>query len=159
MARYSIHNSSNATPAQQVMTTSYKTLITTLSSATVRRIKLYDVAWGTNGTPSDHNLEVDISRQTAADGTAVSSTALPLDPADAAALTVCKINYTVEGTVTAVSSILDLPTNVRASYRWVAFPGGELVGPATSAAGFAIRAKSPSGYALTVGAMAYFEEQ
>lgn len=157
MARYGVNNALAGT--QQNMSSSFKTLIAMFAtSGSARRGKLYDVAWGTNGTPADNNLEVDVSRMTA-DGTGTSATSLPLDPADAAALSTCKVNYTAEPTVTAASAIADLPTNQRASYRWVAFPGGEIVWPATANNGLVIRAKSPSGYTSTVGAMAHFEEQ
>lgn len=157
MARYAVNNALAGT--QQNMTTAFKTMIAMFSSATVRRGKLYDVAWGVNGTPVDSAIEIDISRMTA-DGTATSATSLPLDPADGAALTTTKVNYTAEPTVTAASALADLPSNVRASYRWVAFPGGELVWPATAAAGLVIRAKNPpASYTSTVGVMAHYEEQ
>lgn len=157
MARYAVQNSLAGT--EQNMTTAFKTLIATFCSGTPRRGKLYDVAWGVNGTPVDSAIEIDVSRMTV-DGTATAATPLPLDPADAAALTTSKVNYTSEPTVTATSALLDLPSNVRASYRWVAFPGGELVWPATAANGLVIRAKNPpASYTSTVGAMAFFEEQ
>jgi hypothetical protein len=38
--------------------------------------------------------------------------------------------------------LMEIPVNSRASYRWVAAPGGELVVPATDVTGLGLRAKS-----------------
>jgi hypothetical protein len=155
MANYGINNSLAGT--QQAVSSSYKSLLTLVSSATVRRIKVYDILIGTNGTPADNYMEWDVSRQTAAaTGTSVTPTAL--DPADGAALSTCLANCTVEGTVTAASSVFYVGVNQRASYRWVAAPGSELVGPAISAAGFAGRVKS-GGYTGTATMDILFQEQ
>ena len=151
MANYAV------TGTQAVLTTTYKTILTAVSSATVRRVKWYDVLIGTTGTPADNAMQFDISRVTAA-GTSTAFTALPLDPADAAALTTCGVNHTVEPTVTASSSVFNIGINQRASYRWVAAPGSELVSPATSAAGFALRALSPAYTGVTTGNI-LFQEQ
>ena len=101
-------------------------------------------------------MEYDISRQTAA-GTSTAVTPNPLDSATRAAGTVGSANFTAEGTVTAASSVLYIPVNQRASYRWVAVPGSELVIPATNLAGFAIRARSGA-YTGTAGVTAFHTE-
>ena len=49
---------------------------------------------------------------------------------------------------TTATQLIELPVNQRASYRWVAAPGGELVVPATNVAGLGFRAKAPA-YAST----------
>lgn len=155
MAKYSANNTLAGT--QQAISTAYKSLLTVVSSATVRRIKVFDITIGTNGTPADNFYEFDVSRQTAA-ATATATTPLPLDPADGAALSTVTGNATVEGTITATSSVLNMPGNQRVTLRWVAVPGSELVGPATSAAGFAFRLKSAA-YTGTATATVLFEEQ
>ena len=155
MALYSINNSNAGT--QQSLSSSYKSLvILTEATATLRRFKIYDVLIGTDGTPADNTVDWDISRQTAA-GTATASTPVALDPADTAAGTVGAVNATAEGTITASSSVFFVGVNQRASYRWVAAPGSELVAPATNLAGFALRAKSP-GYTGTATGTLYFQE-
>lgn len=142
---------------QQNLSTSFKTLVAlTAATATLKRGRIYDLLVGTDGTPADNACRFDISRQTAA-GTSTSITPNALDPADVAAGTVGSANFTAEGTITANSSVLQLGLNQRASYRWVAAPGGELVWPATNLAGLAIRANSP-GYTSTATAQAYFNE-
>jgi len=157
MANYSASNSLGGTA--QAITSTYKTLMAlTAQTTSLRRIKIYDLMVGTIGTPADQTYEFDISRQTAM-GTSTTVTALPLDPADAAAFTVATVNYTAEGTITATSSVWYIGMNQRASYRWVASPGSELVGPATNLAGFAIRTRSVSGGTATATAAALFQEQ
>lgn len=157
MANYSVNNGLAGT--EQVMATTFKTLIgvNASSGTAVRRGKLYDFLLGTDGTPADNAMRFDISRMTAA-GTGTSATPNPLDPADAAALTVATVNYTAEPTVTAASSLFYDGINQRASYRWVAAPGSELVWPATNLAGLAIRANSPA-YTGTATATVMFQEQ
>ncbi len=158
MANYRTGNDLGGTA--QAITTSYKTLVTVIGAASApRRSKIYDVLFGTAGTPADLSYEFNISRMTADDGTKTNVTPLPLDPADAAAVSLSRANFTVEGTITATSSLFYIPINQRASYRWVAAPGSELVAPATAAAGFAAQARSASGGTAVAGASVYFLEQ
>jgi len=147
MANYSISNT--LAGSEQNLSSSYKTLVSVTSSSVTqaRRGQIYDLTIGTDGTPADNALVFDVSRQTAV-GTATSATPVLLNPADAAMLGVAAVNYTAEGTITAASSVLSLGVNQRATYRWVAAPGSELVYPATTANGFAVRAKS-AGYTST----------
>lgn len=158
MAGYGASNLNATTPAQQAMTTAFKTLINLSAGATPRRSRLHEFVFGTDGTPADHNMIFDVSRSTAI-GTGTSGVIVPLDPADAASLSVATINNTVEPTVTANSSQWAAAINVRATHRWVAYPGQELVIPATTAAGLAFRAKSPSGYTSTAVCQLEFVEQ
>jgi hypothetical protein len=157
MAKYSASNLLAGT--QQAISSSFKTqLALTASSGTqARRFKVYDFDIGTDGTPANNAMDWDISRQTAA-GTSTAATPNPLDPADAAALTIGAVNFTAEGTVTAASSVFAMALNQQLSYRWAAAPGSELVAPATNLVGFAFRAKS-SAYTSTALVQAYFEEQ
>lgn len=155
MSAYSSNNSNAGT--QQAMTTTYKTLLAlTAATATLCGARIYDVLIGTNGTPADNSMEFDISRQTAA-GTATATTPVPLDGQFRAAGIVGAANATIEGTITAASSVFYIGLNQRASYRWVAAPGFELVIPATNLAGFALRAKSPGYTGTATGAMMHSE--
>lgn len=155
MPNFAAGNSIGGT--QQAISTSYKTLLVLkAATATLKRGKIYDLLFGTNGTPADNVMEFDVSRQTA-DGTATAITPNPVDAADTAAGTVGAANATAEGTITANSRLLGVGINQRASYRWVAAPGSELVWPATNLNGLAVRAKSPS-YTGTATADALFAE-
>lgn len=157
MANFAVTNSNAGT--QQAITSTYKTLIGLNASSAValRRIKIYDILMGTNGTPADNYMEYDVSRMTVA-GTATATVPNALDPADPAAVTVGASNYTAEPTVTAASSAFYVGVNQRASYRWVAAPGSELVAPATNLAGFVFRTRS-GGYTGTATATMLFQEQ
>lgn len=155
MARYSSNNGLGGT--QQAISGTYKSLLSlTAETASLTNAKIYDALFGTNGTPADNYMEYDISRQTAV-GTATVVTANPLDPGNRAAGTIAEANYTAEGTITAASSVLYIGVNQRASYRWVAAPGSELIIPATDEAGFAFRARS-GGYTGTATCTLMHEE-
>lgn len=164
MANYSITNSTlGGTGTQQAMTTSYKTLVCVYASTTgttslVRRGKIYDILVGTNGTPVDQAMEYDCARMTSPSTSAL-VVANPLDPADAAMAAGSIANSTTEGTFSSSGELWYVGVNQRASYRWVAAPGSELVYPATSSAGIALRAKSPTGYTGTATGMVYNQEQ
>lgn len=157
MAGYAASNLNATTPALQAIASTYKTLLNLSSSATVRRIRIHEFVFGTVGTPADNAMQFDVSRTTTI-GTGTAGVITPIDPADAAALSVSTINTTVEPTVTANSSLWMAGFNQRATHRWVAYPGQELVVPATSAAGIAFRALSP-GYTGNASAQVEFVEQ
>ena len=159
MPNYAVSNSTvtGGGGTAQAMATTYKTVITCVSSTTAtKRGRMYDLLIGTNGTPADNYMEFDVARTTGGD-TATSYAAPPLDPADAAAGTVTRVNATAEGTITSVSDLIYVGINQRASYRWVAAPGSELVWPATSSNGIVLRAKSGA-YTGTVTGNVLFTE-
>lgn len=147
MAGYAASNLLGGT--QQAMTTSFKTLAAILAQTSgLRRFKVVEFIFGTDGTAADNAMVCDVSRMTA-DGTATSITMNKLDPADGTPSAIATANHTVEGTVTANSRVEGWAFNQRATQRWVAFPGKELIAPATNAAGFVFRLKSPQGYTGT----------
>jgi hypothetical protein len=134
---------------QQAMTTSYKTLLIALAQTSgLRRFRVIEFIFGTDGTAADNSMVCDVSRATA-DGTSTSVTPTKLDPADGSPSLIMTANHTAEPTVTATSRVSGWGFNQRATQRWVAFPGKELVAPATNNAGFAFRLKSPQGYTGT----------
>lgn len=158
MANFAASNSTTTTGTQQALATSYKTIISVVGAQSApRRGKVYDLLVGTNGTPADNYVEWAIQRVTVP-STGTSITAQALDPADAAALATSVANSSTEGTVTAGSDLLYVGVNQRASYRWVAAPGSELVWPATSCAGFVLRARSGA-YTGTATGTWMFQEQ
>src|SRR6266446_5665675 len=160
MANFAITNgSTSGGGTQQPTTAAYTGAVVGLASSTTtpRRFKVYDVLIGTNGTPADNFVEWDISRITASSTTTVLA-AQSLDSADATALTVATVNSSTFGTITSGSNVFYIGVNQRASYRWVAAPGGELVAPATSSNGFQLRARSAA-YSGTCTGTLNFEEQ
>jgi len=159
MANFTATNGSSASAGtQQALATTYGGAILGLNAPVTapRRGKVYDLLIGTNGTPADNFVEWDISRVTTS-STATIITPQALDPADAAATTVTTVNSSAAGTVS-IQNILYVGVNQRASYRWVAAPGSELVWPATSSNGFQLRARS-GGYTGTATGDWMFQEQ
>jgi hypothetical protein len=155
MSRYATNNDLGGT--KQALAAAYKTLISlTAETATLCGGKLYDLILGAAGTPADNAVEIDVSRQTAV-GTSTVVTANSLDPAQRAAGSISEANYTAEGTITANSGLLKFVLNQRASFRWQAVPGSELIWPAVDENGLAVRAKAAA-YTGTYDAHALHEE-
>lgn len=147
MAGYAVSNMLGGT--QQAMSSSYKTLVNLSAvTATLRRQRIVEFTVGADGTPADNAITIDVSRTTAV-GTGSTVTPQPIDPADGAMGGVATVNHTAEPTVTANSRLAGWGENQRATLRWVAFPGKELIIPAVNANGLAFRARSP-GYTGTM---------
>lgn len=104
------------------------------ATATARRCKLYEFAFGLGAPVGDNAYTLVWQRFTVA-GTTTAVTPQPLDPADAAALTAGGTLATVEPTYTANLFMYTLPMNQRSTFRWVAPPYGEIITPATNANG------------------------
>jgi hypothetical protein len=124
---------------------------TAASGVAVLRAQIYDLMVSSVATPADNAGEYFIQRITTA-GTSTAVTPAALNSGDPVANTVCGQNYTAEPTYTANTVCLRFATNQRATFRWVAAPESELVGPATTANGFGLLANAIGGAAV---AMAY----
>lgn len=110
----------------------------------MRRFKVYDLIFGSEQTPADQVFLFEINRSTTvATGTGVTPNAL--DPADTAAVTITRENLTVQGTNTAGAIPLAVPLNQRATFRWVAAPGSEIVVAATANFGLHVNTPTASG--------------
>ncbi len=151
-------SSEHETTAQN-LTTADKTiasLTAATGATTLRRGWIYDLMVGADGTPADNQITWSVSRQTTV-GTGDDTTPNPLDFGDAAHLLVATVNNTIEPTVTVKTFMIQLSVNQRASYRWVAAPGGELIVPATDVTGIGLRAQSLA-YTSTVTATVHYWE-
>jgi hypothetical protein len=140
-----------------------RTASTTASLGTIgadatrpRRGKLYDIILGSEASPADNAFKYTVQRCTAL-GTSTGVTPTALDPANAATEADAGENHTIEPTYTAGAVLLAIGLNQRATFRWVAAPGGELVYPATAANGLGVQTPSASTVAIT--ATLHFEEQ
>lgn len=102
-----------------------------------RRLRVYDAIIGSEATPADAAILWSFRRCSAA-GTSTGVTPQNLDPASATTEYDSGTNHTIEPTYTASAFLLNIPLNQRATFRWVAAPGGELVMPATASNGFGI---------------------
>src|SRR4051812_22772748 len=158
MARYSLPS------IVTTNTTTKKTMgaITAATGATtLRRAWIYDIVFGTSTTPGDTAITYAVDRQTTL-GTGTTTAATPIDSeTTVASLMTNRTDYSIEPTVTVPGDLLSLGINQRASYRWVAAPGGELVVPAVNVAGIGLRSAGPAGggsfAGTTVGSIHYWE--
>lgn len=176
MANYSITNSTVfAGNTPQTITTTYQTILGVAASSAIlnppvavglRRGKLYDLLVGTAGTPADFSYEWEVARNTALNSTGVwlgslssVSSGLPLDLADVgcAAFTVNNCSAQTNQVVSGQAWYVGI--NQRASYRWVAAPGSEIVYPATSSAGLSLLVRSVSGGTAVATGTIFFQEQ
>jgi len=121
--------------------------------AGMRRIKIYDWTIGSDATPADNPFTWRALRTTTA-GTSTVVTPSPLDLADPASISVAGQAFTVNPSLGVV--LMDVPLNQRASFRWVAAPGSELVVPAVANAGIGFQ--TPTATALQVRSTALFQE-
>jgi len=113
-----------------------------------RRGKFYDIMFGSEASPADNPFLWQIQRHTAA-GTSTAVTPQTIDPGDAATEADAGENHTIDVTATAGAFLLSIPLNQRATFRWVAAPGGELVYPATASNGLHARTPTSSAVAVT----------
>ena len=135
MARYSASGSQN-------LASSAITTLNIASQSTAHRNIIYDIVIGNVGAPADLVTLHTIGRVTAATTEAAGTTVTPtaLDMADRASQSKCLENCTTEPTYTANQELLEVPLNHRATFRWVAAPGGELITPATNNFGVGFKA-------------------
>jgi len=157
MASFHTNTRSATTPSQQNISTTFKSQVE-LASAATGRGQIFELNVGADGPPNATDCQIiyDCSRKTVV-GTGVTGIINPMNPADPAARTTCIINSTIEPTVTANSMVWSVMLNQRASQRWIAAPGYELIWPNTSANGLTCRALSPT-YAAPVGVAVYFTD-
>jgi hypothetical protein len=179
VANYGITNSTNFAAQPNTVTTYTPLVVVAASSGSfvnaptvtgLRRSKIYDILVGTNGTPADNFIEWNAQRATVGSSTvwagSVSSVSsqFALDPADAGFASFVTVNTTAPSSTlfTLQQPIWYEPVNQRASYRWVAAPGSELIIPAVSSGtgsnGIAFSIRS-GGYTGTAGMTILFQEQ
>ena len=149
MAKYSVSVDGSAGADPQ-------TLIN-LFSAGNSRGKIYDVLIGSDATPADFAGSYEMKRTTAVGTEDSGFTPVPLDPDTQASDLDAGISHTVEPTETALSELLRFPVNQRATFRWVAAPGSELIVPAVASNGINL-VRRASGADFAMDATILFEE-
>ena len=110
--------------------------VVTAASA-VRRFCLYDIVVGITGAPADNIYEWQITRKTGLATAGTAPTITPLDFTDTTAATVVA-NQAPTGNGAGSAVCLAMPLNQRATFRWVAAPGGELISSIAASNGYAI---------------------
>ena len=140
MARYTASGTQTLQTTDDASTDA--TALTIAAQSTVHRNSIYEIWFGNIGAPADLVSVYTVSRITAATTTAAGTTVTPgpIDMADRASQSKCLENCTTEPTYTANQELLEVPLNHRATFRWVAAPGGELITPATNNFGVGFKA-------------------
>ncbi len=130
--------------------------VTQPSSTSGVRGRVFEWTMGTTGTASDDTLLYTIQRTTAI-GTGSTPTIEPLDTSAPTNNLTARDNYTVEPTTG--DALMDFPLNVRATFRWVAYPGRELMIPNTNSAGIVnTPAQATGSYVGDCSSTVYWEE-
>ena len=140
MARYTASGTQTLQATDDASTDA--TALTIAAQSTAHRNSIYEIWFGNIGAPADLVSVYTVSRITAATTTAAGTTVTPglIDMADRASQSKCLENCTTEPTYTANQELLEVPLNHRATFRWVAAPGGELITPATNNFGAGFKA-------------------
>jgi len=146
----------NVTGTLATTTSSYKSAMSIIATAAVRPT-IYDFSVGMSGTPADNSSQWEAIRMSGTVGTSTSTTPNPLDSGDPAATATAGQNYTAEQGTPGVIIFGPLDLNIRATYRWVAAPGGELIAPPTAANSINLRALS-SAYTGVLDCHAHYWE-
>lgn len=115
-----------------------------LTGSAAVRCKVFDLIIGSDATPADVATQFNISRTSSVGTGGTGATSVPLDPLTVAA-TGAALRGTFSGTPTKAAVLLFFALNQRATFRWVAAPGSELISVATAANGIDIDSVSSGG--------------
>ena len=129
----------------------------TAAAANMRRAKVYDMFFGSEATPADNAFLWQVQRCTTAGTAGTNPTPIALDLGDSLAATlVVGQAHTVDPTGATI--LMTVALNQRATFRWVAAPGGELMIPATASNGVKWETPTAGGLVL-VSCGVHFDEQ
>jgi hypothetical protein len=103
-------------------------------ATTAVRPKIYDLMLGSPSTPADQAASWVIKRSTTASTGGTAVTPSPIDPGDPASTSTAMAAPSMSAPTLGVV-LLQWAQNLRATFRWVAAPGKELVAPATASNG------------------------
>ena len=137
-----------------------KTLINVFHAAATptNRGRIYDVVVGSVASPADQAADFYLGRTTAVGTEGSGLVPNNLDPGGPAGDCDSGLGvFSVEPTYTASKQLLGFQLNQRATFRWVATPGGELVMTATQNNGAGLKTASSTS-TQAYGATVFFEE-
>lgn len=149
-----------ATRVASVASGTDKTLINLFNTAATptRRGRIYDVLVGSVATPADQAADFYIGRTTAVGTEGSGLVPNNLDPGGPAGEYDSGLGvFTGEPTYTAAKQLLAFQVNQRATFRWVAAPGSELMMTATQNNGAGLKTASSTS-TQAHGATILFEE-
>lgn len=121
------------------------------------RLAVYDLTIGSDDTPADQACRFLIGRTTAVGTEASGFTPVNLDPGGPAGEADAGIGHSAEPTYTANKELLVVSLNQRATFRWVAAPGGELRGTATQNNGLGLKSSASTSTQAYESSVWFFE--
>jgi hypothetical protein len=121
------------------------------------RGRIYDLIVGCEATPADQATDFKVGRTTAVGTEGSGFTPVNLDDDGPASNYDLGVAHSAEPTYTSNKELLQFSLNQRATFRWVAAPGGELLLPATQNAGAGLKSSSATGTATHQYAMYFLE--
>lgn len=127
------------------------TLVNVIASTTVRP-RIFEYKIGCSAAPADYAGHFRLGRFTAVGTAGTNPTPQALDSSDVAAIATAGAGHSAEPTYTAGATLDQVSLNQRATWRWVAAPGYELVCPATANNGIGL-------YLHAVGSATVFDGQ
>lgn len=137
-----------------------KTIINLFNPAATptSRGAIYDLTVGSEATPADQATQFYLGRTTAVGTEGSGFVPNNIDPAGPAGAYDSGIGtFSGEPTYTANKELLDIPLNQRATYRWVAAPGSELILAATQNSGAGFKSSSGTGTAVHIATIFFME--
>lgn len=146
-----------ATGTQAAVTASPGDTALAVLAVTLVRAKLYELIFSQGGTPADNVIQWLVRRLSAVGTEGAGVTPAPLDSDAPAAQLDGAEDHSVEPTYIAATELLDFDLNQRATFRFVAAPGGEFIIPATASAGIGMTPIS-SAYTGVANVSAHWEE-
>ncbi|KKN54910.1 hypothetical protein LCGC14_0588030 [marine sediment metagenome] len=114
-----------------------------LNGVAAVRGRIYDLGFGSVGTPADNATQWRVARSTTAVAVGAAVTETPLDGAGPASQIIAISDVTTEPGYADV--FIDIGLNQRASWRWVAAPEGEIIVPADATSAVGIEPTQTSG--------------
>jgi hypothetical protein len=124
-----------------------------LVGAATRRLKVYEIIVASDATPGDEASKFSLMRTTARGTQSTTVAPNALDPEAPASIATLDTTWSVDPTITALSQLLQFAVNQRATFRWVAVPGSEIIVPAVAGAGLAlisVVSTSPANFAFSI---------
>jgi len=145
MARYSFSATGTATTTTDILS-----IIT--AAASPRRFNIYDLMFGSSASPADNAFLWTVNRRTGAATAGSAVTGQTLDASDTIASTLVG-NSLPTSNGAGAGIILSVPLNQRATFRWVAAPGSEIVASNATSNGWGIATPTSSAVSITTTAL------
>ena len=119
-------------------------------------VSIYHVLLATEGTPIDEMVTYSVFKVTDK-GTGTGVTPEPLDAIRALAAEAAGTEeHTVDPTTTGIA-LIEVPVHTRATFQWMAPPGGEMISALAADDGYACAARAPT-YTAVCRATIFHEE-